>query len=83
MLDGKINLTSFKNASVQMVDGKKSVVIPIDDNHLFTAKNGGVYVTLLAFPTEKLKPWSHNIIRSTPKEFRNGNQLIGGFKLEE
>ena len=50
----------------------QSVVIPIEDNHLFEAKNENIYVSLLAFSTDRLKPFDHNIIRSVPKEFRNG-----------
>ena len=83
MLDGKIQLTAFKNAKVKTIEGEECVVIPIKDNHLFKDRWGRIWVTVLAFPTTKLKPYTHNIIRSVEEKYRDGKQLIGGWKLKE
>ena len=83
MLDGKIQLTAFKGAKIQTLDGEECVVIPIKENNLFKDRWGRIWVTVLAFPTTKLLPFTHTIIRSVEEKYRDGKQLIGGWRLEE
>ena len=83
MLNGKINLTSFHNSSVQEIDGKKCVVIPIEDNHLFEDRWGRIWVTLISFASAKLKPYTHWINISVKKEFRDKDWRVGAWRLEE
>ena len=82
MLNGTINLKAFKGSTIETINGKEGTFIPHEDNHLQIARNGGVYIKLLAFATNKLLPFSHNIILSVPEKFRNGKWLLGGWKLE-
>lgn len=84
MLDGKIQLTAFKGAKIQTLEGEECVVIPIKENHLFKDRWGRIWATLLAFPDKKLLPWTHNMILSVPEKFRKErNWKVGGWKLEE
>ena len=69
--EGKLNLTAFKNAEVTEIRGIEGVFIPIKDNHLIEAKNQKVYATVFMFPTDRLKPYTHRIVRTAPEEERN------------
>jgi hypothetical protein len=79
---GKINLTAFKNSSINEVNGKRCVCIPIDDNHLSENYKNQVYASLVSFYDSKIKPYTHNINLSVPEKFRKENWRIGGFKLD-
>lgn len=80
---GKINLSAFQQAPTITHKGQRGVFIPIEPNFLSEGSNGCVYVDLVGFKTDKLKPYSHVIIQSMPEELRkNGNFKIGGWKLE-
>lgn len=67
-----INLFKLKNTGITELTGKSKVtkrclVIPIDDNELYTSEKG-VYLNLMAFPTDKVENQTHMIKQSFDKE---------------
>ena len=79
---GKINLSRLNSTSIQEINGKRGVFIPIEENFLDENFKHEVYLSFVSFPDVKLKPYSHNIIPHTPKEKRGKVKVIGGWKLE-
>lgn len=79
---GKINLSKLRSTSIEMVNGKRCVCIPIEENHLMENYKHDIYLSFVSFPTDKIKPYDLNIINSVPEKFRDGRWEIGGWKSE-
>lgn len=69
-----INLIKFKNAGlIDLVSAKsglkkKCIVIPVEDNQIFTTEKGA-YVSFIGFPTDKIEKQTHLIKQSFKKEY--------------
>ena len=72
MITGSINLRQLKSKLAEK-DGKKYVVIPVEENKLFLSEKGGVYMNLVAFeiknPSGESKD-THIVKQSFTKEER-------------
>lgn len=78
---GKINLSRFSSSRIITDQGQRGIFIPIEENHLNVNFKHDVYFDFVSFKTNKLAPFTHNIIQSLPEEFRKDNHLLGGIKL--
>lgn len=71
MANYKVKLDLAKLCNVQAVDvqGKKCVVIPVDDNGIFLSQKGGIYLDLVAREnTEPKYGQTHYIKRNVSKK---------------
>ena len=65
----KLDLAKLCNAQVVDVQGKKCVVIPVDDNGIFLSQKGGIYLDLVAREnTEPKYGQTHYIKRNVSKK---------------
>lgn len=65
----KLDLAKLCNTQVVEVQGKKCVVIPVDDNGIFLSQKGGIYLDLIA--RENAEPkygQTHYIKRNVSKK---------------
>lgn len=89
---GKINLLMFKKAAIMNIKGatetKKSLVIPIEDNHFFVGEKG-VYLDLnIRESREQKYDNTHFIVQNLPKEVystlteeeKKQNPILGSMK---
>lgn len=74
---GKLNLLRFNNAGVFTVNGKKSIIIPIEENRFFVSsdeknKPKGVYVDFMAWENQIPSKYgdTHSIRQSLSKDIR-------------
>ncbi|WP_195375364.1 hypothetical protein [Parabacteroides leei] len=69
-----LNLFKLKNTGITELQGKsgakkRCLIIPIDDNDLYTIDKG-VYLNLIAFPNDKVEGQTHIVKQSFSKERR-------------
>lgn len=87
-----LNLFKLKNTGITELQGKsgakkRCLIIPIDDNDLFTTEKG-VYLNLIAFPNDKVEGQTHIVKQSFNKERReamteeekNSLPILGGIQ---
>lgn len=78
---GKVNLSRFSSSRIIIDQGQRGIFIPIEENHLTENFKNEIYFDFVSFKTNKLAPFSHNIVQSVPEKFRKDNHLLGGVKL--
>jgi len=78
-ITGSINLASFKDCAIltckapigtNIPAGTEVLIIPVVKNDLYKSEKGGVYFQWIAFPSDKIKDYSHAIKQSFSKENR-------------
>lgn len=70
-LNIKLDLKKLTNVSIQNIKGKtttkRCIVIPIDDNHIFTGKDSA-YLSLTGYPYDGRNNTTHLVKQTFPKE---------------